>query len=233
MCGRAYSTYTDDEIRFRYLGDKKVKIPAFKPNYNLSPTQTALVVRVVDDKPKLDLFRWGLIPFWAKDVKSASKYSLINARGEEILEKRSYAQCFQKRRCIVPLSGFIEWKREGDHKRPFAIHLKDEPILSMAGVWEHWENKENGEVVESFSVITTSANKFMEKIHDRMPVILDKKDEAAWLDPENQDASKLVKFLKPCPSKWLEAYEIGTAINSPRNNSKELLKPLTGEILEG
>lgn len=228
MCGRAYETYTDEELEMRYLNKKPKRglTLNIKPNYNLSPTQKSPIVLFRDHEVTIEHFRWGLVPFWAKDIASASKYSLINAKGEEITEKRSYKSAFEKRRCIVPLSGFVEWKREEKSKRPFAIHLKGESIMSVAGVWEHWESKETGEKVNSFSIITTSANDFMEKIHDRMPVILSKKDEEAWLDPENNDVAKLKKLLKPCASSLLDAYEISTLINSPKNNFSDVLRPL-------
>jgi putative SOS response-associated peptidase YedK len=227
MCGRAYSTVTDDEMAIRYSWIKLKRNPmGLKPNYNLSPTQLASVVLIREDEPQLSLFRFGLVPAWCKDVKSASKYSLINARGEEIETKRSYAAAFKSRRCIIPLSGFIEWKRDGEKKRPFAIHLNDDPIMSVAGIYEHWESKETGEVVDSFSIVTTAANSFMEEIHDRMPVILGKKDEEKWLDPANQNVVELKKFLKPCPSAWLESFEVSTLVNSPKNNSPEVLLPV-------
>ncbi|MBU6375100.1 MAG: SOS response-associated peptidase [Bdellovibrionales bacterium] len=228
MCGRAYETYTEDELYLRYLNEGAKRAPlGFKPNYNLAPTQLSPVVVNRSGLPEIALLRWGLVPAWAKDIQSASKYSLINARGEEILEKRSYQQAFLKRRCILPLSGFIEWKRESEKvKRPFAIHLKGDPIMSVAGVWEHWVSPATGEIFESFSIITTAANSMMQKIHDRMPVILSRESEAEWLDPKNQDPARLKQFLKPCPPEWLAAYEISTAINSPRNNQPELLNPL-------
>ena len=179
-----------------------------------------------EKKKELGYFRWGLVPFWAKDVKDAAKYSLINARGEEILEKRSYSGPFKKRRCIVPLTGFYEWERTKDTKRPFAISMKDDSIMSVAGVWEHWVSKDTGEIVDSFSIITTSANSFMEKIHDRMPVILSKDDEQDWLDPKNENIKDLQKLLKPCAAKLLKAHEISSMVNSPKNNKPEVLTPL-------
>jgi len=173
--------------------------------------------------------RWGLVPFWAKAVKDADKYSLINCKAEEIDQKRSYKDAFKKRRCIVPVSGFFEWKRAGrGPKKPFAIHHSKFPILSVAGIYEHWVSKETGEIVNSFAIVTTTANSMMEQIHTRMPVILDKKNEREWLDPENQDIDALKKLLKPCPSEWLHCYEVSTKINSPKNNSADLLKRLTG-----
>lgn len=201
---------------------------ALKPNYNLSPTQLSPVVHVNQGGPGVNMFRFGLVPFWAKDVAAASKYSLINAKGEEIESKRSYADPFKKRRCIIPLSGFYEWKNEtGQPKRPFAIQRKDKTIMSVAGVWEHWIDKADAKKeIYSFSIITTSANSFMEKIHHRMPVILEAKDEEAWLDPDLQDVERLKKFLVPCPSTWLSSFEVSTLVNSPRNNRPEVLNPV-------
>ena len=137
MCGRAYSTFTEEEIRLRYLGKKKVKIPALSPNFNMSPSHDVLVLLMEEGEPQFELFRWGLVPFWAKDIKIG--YKMINARADTITEKPAFRGAFKKRRCIVPLSGFVEWKREGDRKRPFCIHLKKNPIMSVAGIWESWK----------------------------------------------------------------------------------------------
>jgi putative SOS response-associated peptidase YedK len=229
MCGRAYETYTDEELAIRYLNKKRVRLPGGKmtPNYNMCPTQTSPIVLIRDGKLVFDRFRWGLVPFWAKDIKAADKYSLINAKSEEITEKRSYKSAFEKRRCIVPLSGFYEWLRhERGPKRPFAIYLKKQKIMSVAGIWEHWQSKETKEKVDSFSILTTAANGFMDWIHTRMPVILPPDKEQEWLDPENHNVEALKKLLKPCPSSWLMAYEIAPTINSPKNNRKEVLDPI-------
>ena len=226
MCGRAYETYTEEELLLRYLGEKRKRNPLgdFKPNFNMCPTQLSPIVLIRDGETTIERMRWGLVPFWAKDVKSAAKYSLINARSEEIMEKRSYKQAFEKRRCIVPLSGFFEWKRpEEGPKQPFAIRFKDQSIMSVAGVWEHWEDKEEGTEVNSFSILTTGPNALMKRIHNRMPVILSQKDEAKWLDPENHNTTSLQKLLKPCEAKLLEAYEVSSAVNSPKNNRAEIL----------
>ena len=201
MCGRAYSTYTEEELYLRYLNKRPPSLPHFAANYNFCPTQLAPVVLVKDGVKAIELLRWGLIPSWAQSIQAASKYSLINARGEEIDQKRSYLAAFEKRRCIIPLSGFFEWKREdAKNKRPFAIHLKGQPIMSVAGVWEHWSSPETSEVGESFSIITTAANSFMEGIHNRMPVILAREDEDAWLSSEKESRQALKSFLRPCPS---------------------------------
>ncbi|MGK5089394.1 SOS response-associated peptidase [Bdellovibrionota bacterium FG-2] len=216
MCGRAYHTYTEEELEARYLNERSKRNPlGFTKNFNLAPTQDTPIVVQPEGAPEIKMARFGLIPFWAKDAKTAEKYRLINARGEEISTKRSYKNAFINHRCIVTLTGFFEWKRgEDGGKRPFAIHLKTNSIMSVAGVWEN----------ESFSIITIGANSMMAKIHDRMPVILDPKDEAAWLNPEEHSLPTLEKFLKPCPSSWLESYEISPLVNSPKNNREEVLR---------
>ena len=226
MCGRAYETYTEEELEMRYQSKKPIKIPKVRPNYNMCPTHFSPIVLERDGTRTIELFRWGLVPSWARDVKSADKYSLINARSEDIELKRTYQRPFHEQRCIVPLTGFYEWKRpEKGPKKPFAIHLRDNSIMSVAGVWEKWLSKETGEEIDSFSIITTSANKFMSKVHNRMPVIFNKEAEEIWLDRNLKDSNVLKEMLVPCPDDWLEAREVSTLVNSPKNNSPEVLKP--------
>jgi putative SOS response-associated peptidase YedK len=215
---------------FRLENQRRRRRPLFdigelRPNYNLCPTHRTPVVFIKDGECAIDLMRWGLVPFWAADVKSADKYSLINAKAEEIETKRSYSAAFKQRRCLVPVSGFFEWKREGRTKTPFAIHLKDRPILLLAGVWERWASKDTGETVNSFAILTTASNSFMDQIHTRMPLILDPIDEPAWLDPES-DLATIRAQLHPCPSDWLECFQVSTLVNSPKNNRAEILQPV-------
>jgi putative SOS response-associated peptidase YedK len=223
MCGRAYSTYTDEELEIRY-GAKRPAILRVQPNYNFSPTQFSPVVRVRNDERVVETSKWGLIPFRPKPGLKSS-FAPINAKAETVAEKPMFKHSFLRRRCIVPVSGFYEWKRCDETKRPFAIHLKDEKIMSMAGIYSSIE-LDDGEVLDTFAILTTEPNAKMADIHDRMPVILAQKDEEEWLDPENQDAKRLAKFLRPCPANWLETYEVSTLVNSPRNNSPEILRPV-------
>jgi putative SOS response-associated peptidase YedK len=227
MCGRAYSIYTEEELRARYhVKSRKVKpLREWAVNYNLAPTQYTSVVLMREGEFQIEVFRWGLVPFWAKDVKSAAKYSLINAKAEEIELKRTYKAAFEKRRCIIPVSGFYEWHTpKSGPKRPFAIFLKDHSILSLAGVWEAWKSPETGEEIRSFSIITCKSNSKLTKIHERMPVVLSPKDEEFWLDPDHEDLKGLKKLLKPYPPKEIEFHEVSTLVNSPKNNSPEIFK---------
>lgn len=228
MCGRAYVTYTQEELDLRYLNQRRRRGPftGLVPNFNLAPTQLTPVILLDNNEVEMKLFRWGLIPLWAKDPKDAAKYSLINAKAEGISESRSYAKPFKSQRCIVPVSGFFEWQRpESGPKTPFAIHLKTKAIMSLAGIWEHWESKTTGEIINSFSIVTCEPNDFMKPIHNRMPVILDPKDEHRWINTSYQETSSLKHILVPCPSEWMTAYEVSTLVNSPKNNTKEILLP--------
>ena len=133
-CGRAYATYTEAELASLDGHGEPPDIDWLAPNCNMAPSETSPVVLIRDDRRVFEPFRWGLVPSWATSVEAAAKYSLIKARGEEITEQRSYAEPPQHRRCVVPLSGFYEWKRDGRHKRPFAIHLKDNPVMRWRGL---------------------------------------------------------------------------------------------------
>jgi putative SOS response-associated peptidase YedK len=224
MCGRAYRLYNGEELESRYGGNAINQVGLhLQPSYNLAPTQLTPVIFMDQGKETLDWMRWGLIPSWALSIKDAAKYSLLNARVEEIETKRSYASPFKLRRCIVPLSGFYEWKKTTNgEKRPFALHLKHEAILSVAGVWEEW-SRPGEETVRSFSLLTTASNSFMQNIHDRMPVFLNLENESAWLDPSLQDPQAIKAILKPCPSDEMEAREVSKLVNSVKNQGPEVL----------
>jgi len=165
---------------------------------------------------------WQLIPGY--EPKFKTKLSTINARSETVFTSKLYRDLVIRQRCILPLSGFFEWKTDGERKRPFRIHLCDDLIMSVAGIWETWKPGTSHER-SSFSILTTAANQFMSKIHERMPVILGRSDEDAWLDPEVHEQEKLQRLFKPCPSSWLTAVEVSPLVNSAKNNSPEILEP--------
>jgi putative SOS response-associated peptidase YedK len=174
---------------------------------------------------------WQLIPEWEPSFKT--KLSTINAKSETVFTSSLYRDLVLRQRCIVPLSGFFEWKREGAQKRPFKIHLIDDPIMSVAGVWAIWRPGTPDER-SSFSILTTAANEFVSTIHDRMPVILGRSDEDAWLDPAVHKEEQLTKILKPCPGSWLTATEVSALVNSANNDTPEVLEPATARnIMKG
>ncbi|MCK4287790.1 MAG: SOS response-associated peptidase, partial [Bacteroidales bacterium] len=149
---------------------------------------------------KLSFFRWGLIPFWAKDLSIGNR--LINARAETVTQKPSFKNSFQQKRCLVLSDGFYEWKK-GKDKIPYRVFLKNNALFSMAGIWDTWKDAE-GKPIHSFAIITTSPNELMKNIHQRMPVILNINDEKNWL--ENNNTDELSKLLKPYPSDEMTAY---------------------------
>ncbi len=134
----------------------------------------------------------------------------------------------KRRRCIIPASGFYEWLRKGAQKQPYFIRRIDRGYMAMAGVWDHWQG-EDGQEIESCSIITAEANKLMLEIHDRMPAILDKNDLVAWLDP-GTDQERVLSMLKPCPDSWIETYPVSRRVNSVKNNGPECLEKMAERL---
>ncbi|MDR3540922.1 MAG: SOS response-associated peptidase [Desulfosporosinus sp.] len=215
MCGR-FTLIDIDEIRERF----KAEPIDLKPNYNVAPTQEVAVIITND---QLAMFRWGLIPFWAKDPSIGNK--LINARAETIDEKPSFKHSLQRKRCLVVADGFYEWKKEGSTKRPHRITLKSNELFGFAGLWDMWKSP-TGDVINSCSIITTTPNDLMVPIHNRMPVILSRDSELVWLDQSIVDSHILKSLLVPYPADLMIAYEVSSLVNSPRNNGPECLVPV-------
>ncbi|MBI2139646.1 SOS response-associated peptidase [Candidatus Woesearchaeota archaeon] len=206
----------------------------FEPNYNIAPSQSIPVV-VQESQASLALFRWGLIPSWAKDPKIGFK--MINARAETILEKPSFRSLMRNRRCIIPADGFFEWKKtgsgKGDRKQPFYFRLKNGAIMGFAGLWDEWNSTDgamvrgctNGLLVRSCTIITTSANALVGKLHDRMPVILDKRDYARWLDV-GEGSQPPVELLDPFDPAKMEIYQVTDKMNVPSFNNEKCIRAL-------
>ena len=161
---------------------------------------------------------WGLIPSWAKDPKSG--YKTINARAETVATKPAFRAAYQARRCLMPASGFYEWKRDVDPKQPYFIHRRDGDPLAFAGLWETWKGPD--EIIESCTIVTTKANPMMAELHNRMPVLLDPRDFDWWMTGKTEEVGQL---LAPCPSEALEAYPISRRVNNPRHEGPEILEP--------
>lgn len=226
MCGR-YSITTPPEAMTRLFGISG-PVRNFPARYNVAPSQPVPAVVQVGSARELALFRWGLIPSWAKDgVKP-----MINARGESVADKPSFRAAFRRRRCLLPADGFYEWHRpEAGPKTPYNIRLQDGGAFAMAGIWETWMASDGSEV-DTCAIITTAANKTLEPIHHRMPVILAPENWAAWLETPETEARDLLPLLRPAPDDLLEAYEISTRVNRVANDGPELLKPVKSESKE-
>ena len=214
MCGRYSFAVEDALIRERF--GVRVHTAIYKARYNCAPGQDLAVISN-ENAGVMNFYRWGLIPSWAKEPGIGSK--LINARSETILEKPSYRTAFAKRRCLVPADSFYEWRKDKE-KTPFRILMQDESIFSMAGIWDQWISPD-GEIIRSFSILTTTPNELMSSIHDRMPVILSPEDEQKWLDKPSRE--ELLELLKPYPVEKMKAHPISKLVNSPKNDNKEII----------
>ena len=225
MCGRYLLTTPVDALGqlFRFT-----ERPNLGPRYNIAPTQDVPIVRRTreGDGRELLMARWGLVPYWADDVKIGNR--LINARAETIERTPAFREAYQRRRCLVPADGFFEWRKEGKTRQPLLIRRKDQEPFAFAGLWERWRQPD-GQILRSCSVVTCPANELVAPVHDRMPVILDPGDFERWLDPEAADGRTL---LLPCPPDWLEAYEVSPRVNSPANDDLECIAPLAEPAAE-
>jgi len=218
MCGRYYLISPAEIVATRFHAGEP---PPLRPRYNLAPQQEAPVV-VNGGARKLVLMRWGLGPSLSKDA--AAGYRMINARAETAPEKPSFRGPFRKQRALIPADGFYEWKRAGAGKTPFALHLASREPFAMAGLWDRWRTPDGTELL-SFTILTTSASPFVAGVHDRMPVILPREAEAAWLDPGSP--LEALKALMVPYAGTMEAVPLSTAVNNPRNDGPEILRPAT------
>jgi putative SOS response-associated peptidase YedK len=219
MCGR-YTVVpkVKGNSRVAKLVEKKLKAG----HYNAAPSQ-ALPVVTNQQPDELQFFSWGLQPFWAKDVKSVKRS--INARAETLAEKVSFRNLLKSKRCLVPADGFFEWQATPQGKVPHRIMLKSENTFSFAGLWDVWADKETGEVLHTFSIITTEANDLVKPIHDRMPVILSPEAEELWLD-DHETQEELLSLLRPYEAGKMKAYTVSPLVNSPLKNVPEVINSL-------
>jgi len=216
MCGRYSLSNTGEIGDFFEISD--IRLP---PRFNIAPSQLAPTIRIdAEGERVLDQLQWGLIPHWFRDKPTSSMF--INARGETLHEKPAFRTAFQRRRCLVPASGFFEWKKTSGGKQPFFISLANQPLFAFAGIWDR-VSKEEGPL-ESFSIITCEANELVSDIHLRMPVILPAEHYEEWLHSEDQ--SGLRQLLVPFPSDEMQVYPVSRLVNSPANDSPECIKPL-------
>lgn len=219
MCGRF--SLTKDEVainqRFQTTGGKAPYIPRF----NGAPGQNHVVITNTEPT-QLNTFKWGLIPFWAKDPKIGNK--MINAKSETVHEKPSFRNAFKAKRCLVLSDGFFEWKKLGKQKVPHYVFMEDHQLFAMAGLWETWQNPD-GNPVNTFTILTTTPNTLMQEIHHRMPVILTKEKEKAWLT--NNNPEELKQLMLPFPENTLQSHPVSKLVNSPLNDTPEIIEQIS------
>lgn len=225
MCGRFTLRHRTAAIAERFAVTL-LDLDPVEPRYNIAPTQRILGISGAPERAAT-MYRWGLIPFWARDASIGSK--LINARSETVAEKPSFRQALAKRRCLIPADGFYEWQKGPGGKTPMYIRYRDGRLFAFAGLWETWKPAE-GPPVSTCTVLTTEPNALMGPIHNRMPVILDPKDEAAWLDPETSPTVRL-ELLRPCAPDEMEAFPVSRRVNSPAVDESTLIEPVRNATL--
>jgi putative SOS response-associated peptidase YedK len=219
MCGRFVRTSSLPEL----LEEFDVEEPPFdvRPSYNIAPSQEIMII-VNDGKKRLALCRWGFIPSWSKDPAIGNK--MINARAESVAVKASFKSAFRSKRMLIVADGFYEWRKDGKVKTPVYVHLKSGRPFGLAGLFNIWLSPE-GEKVCTSTLITTSANKLLGHIHNRMPVIINRADEELWLDLSVHDTQALDHLLTPYKSEEMDYYEVSSLVNSPSNNSPDCIIP--------
>lgn len=221
MCGRFTLTVDQAELRDSF---SDYTLPAkFAPRFNIAPSQPILAIPN-DGRNAADFFVWGLIPSWSKDPTIGDR--LINARGETVAEKPSFRGSFKHKRCLILADGFYEWKAQPGTKTktPHFIHMKDRKPFAFAGLWDEWNSPDGGSL-RTCTIITTGPNELMATLHNRMPVILNKKEYDLWLDPALQTPDKLLPLIKPFPADKMSAYPVSTLVNSPANDRADCIQP--------
>lgn len=217
MCGRYTLAAPVNELVEQFDIDEYPS--SITTSYNIAPTQEVAAVIAEDEKRKLEMLRWGLVPAWADDPSIGNR--MINARSETVAEKPSFRKAFKDRRCLVLSDGFYEWRRTPDGKQPYYIHMKDGSPFAFAGLWESWRDAQE---IRSCTIITTEANELVGDIHNRMPVILAPEDYSLWLDPDFKEREALTSLLRPYPNDAMEAYPVSRRVNSPSNNVPDCIE---------
>jgi len=225
MCGRARLSSDVSEIKLVFSIPPQRPTPNFAPTWNLAPTDPLPIVRFDPraGERSLDVMRWGLVPYWAKDIKIG--YSTFNAKAEGIETRPTFREAFARRRCLVPLDGFYEWKKLGAGKQPYTIAPASGGLMALAGLWERWRSPD-GEIVRSFTIVTTAANGLLAPLHDRMPVVLDPPNWPLWLAEAPATPRDLHALLVPCPDSWLVMWPVDRRVGNVKNNDPSLAEPI-------
>ena len=225
MCGR-YRLSQRKQILEQYF-EVASEIEDWRPRYNIAPTQLVPVIRQHPKEPRRDLslLRWGLIPSWARDWSPSA--NMINARSETAATLPAFCDALKLRRCLIPADGFYEWKRTRTSKQAYSFLLNTE-LFAFAGLWDRWRGP-NGEWIRSFTILTTTPNAVTSPVHDRMPVILAKKDYELWLDPRMTEIEVISDLLKPYDASQMRSFPVSNRINEVQNDDAECAVPIVLE----
>ncbi len=233
MCGRMTQQRPTSELAEIFDAEDRIDAPGGR--FNLAPTDDAAVVVQREDARAIVPYRWGLIPHWSDSPNTGNR--MFNARAETLDRNSAFRYAFAKRRCLVPADAYYEWKRAGKVRQPYAIVRPDGRPIALAGLWAGWKDEDTGEVIRSFTVITTAANEMMAPIHDRMPVMLPEKAWDRWLDPgrlEGEALAELKGLLAPSEEEWLQLYPVSRRVNDVRNDGSDLVERIPDdEVAQG
>ncbi len=230
MCGRMTQQRPSSELAEIFDAEDRVDTPGGR--FNVAPTDDAAVVVQRDDHRAITAYRWGLIPHWSETPNTGNR--MFNARAESLDRNPAFRYAFSKRRCLVPADAFYEWQNVGGIRQPYAVVRRDGLPMALAGLWAGWKDEDTGEVIRSFTIVTTTANEQLAAIHGRMPVIVPASAWDRWLDPTRTDGPALAELkglLVPADDAWLETYPVSRKVNSVRNDGPELVEPLPPEAL--
>ena len=221
MCGRFTQERPASELAEIFGAERLVDDPG--GHYNVAPTDEALVVVQRDERRAVTAYRWGLIPHWATAARVGSR--MINARAETLTASPAFRDAFVRKRCLVPVDSFYEWKREGTVRQPYRIVRRDGRPLALAGLWAGWRDPADGLVRRTFSIVTTTPNDAIAGLHDRMPVVIEAEAWDRWLDPRPAEAGELMGLLVPSEAD-LDVYPVERLVNDVRRDGPELIARL-------
>ena len=223
MCGRFSQQRPASE--FAEIFGAEPLVDDLGGHYNVAPTDQALVVVQREDRRAITAYRWGLVPHWATDAKVANR--AFNARAETVATSPLFADAFRRKRCLVPVDAFYEWNRTAGARQPYAIGREDGEPLVLAGLWSGWRDPAADAVRRTFTIITTTPNETMARIHDRMPVILADDDWATWIDPRLSDRGEILGLLSARREPELIVRPVSRLVNDVRNDGPELVAPIS------
>ncbi len=231
MCGR-FARKSTRKVLADWFGADLEEMPWFEPTFNAGPQSIQPVVRLSREggAREFALLRWGLVPSWSKDGNAG--YAMINARAEEVASKPAYREALKRRRCLVPADAFYEWqRRDAKTKQPFALGMRGGEPFALAALWERWKPQE-GQPLETFTILTTDPNEVMEPIHDRMPVIVERQDYQRWIEPGDPERPP-IDLLRPYAAEKMDAWPVSERVGNVRIDAPDLLQKVDPPPVSG
>jgi putative SOS response-associated peptidase YedK len=222
MCGRFTQERPASELADIFAAEPLAD--ELGARYNVAPTDEAFVIVQRDDRRAVASYRWGLVPHWSTDARSAAR--MFNARAETITASPAFREAFRRRRCLVPVDSFYEWKRDGSIRQPYRVVRADGAPLALAGLWAGWREADSDVVRRTFTIVTSSPNRTISELHDRMPVVLGPGAWDRWLAPTGAEPTELLAMLEPSDDVELQIYPVNRYVNDVRRDGPDLIEPL-------